>query len=68
MVIASSPLYAELAGDAGIDYDAVWSEYCSYKSMVPCCGGILINQAGDKVCDRRRGGGPPLIGLGGGSV
>lgn len=34
----------------GIDYDAVWGEYVAYKSMVPCCGGIILNEAGDKVC------------------
>ena len=34
----------------GIDYDAVWAEYVAYKSMVPCCGGIILNEAGDKVC------------------
>lgn len=46
LIIESSPLYANLEG--GIDYDAVWAEYCAYKKMVPCCGGILLNSAGDK--------------------
>ena len=46
LIIASSPLYTNLNSD---DYDAVWEEYCSYKRMVPCCGGILINREGDKV-------------------
>lgn len=45
LIIASSPLYA----DTEIDYDAVWEEYCAYKKMVPCCGGILINDTADKV-------------------
>lgn len=36
-------------GQAKIDYDAVWMEYLSYKSMVPCCGGILLSEQGDKV-------------------
>lgn len=45
LIIASSPLYANWE----IDYDAVWAEYCAYKKMVPCCGGILLNQDGDKV-------------------
>ncbi|EJT47348.1 deadenylation-dependent decapping-related protein [Trichosporon asahii var. asahii CBS 2479] len=45
LIIASSPLYA----DTDIDYDAVWEEYCAYKKMVPCCGGILINDTADKV-------------------
>jgi hypothetical protein len=35
--------------EPGIDYDAVWAEYVAYKSMVPCCGGIILNEAGDKV-------------------
>ena len=34
----------------GIDYDRVWAEYVSYKSAVPCCGGIILNEAADKVC------------------
>jgi len=33
----------------GGDNDDVWDAYCDYKKMVPCCGGILINAAGDKV-------------------
>lgn len=45
LIIASSPLYANW----DIDYDFVWGEYCAYKKMVPCCGGILLNQDGDKV-------------------
>lgn len=45
LIIASSPMYANW----DIDYDAVWAEYCAYKKMVPCCGGILLNQDGDKV-------------------
>lgn len=45
LIIASSPVHAVNE----IDYDAVWQEYCAYKKMVPCCGGILINDAGDKV-------------------
>jgi hypothetical protein len=49
LIISSSPMYSSLAGDEGVDYDNVWAEYISYKSMVPCCGGILINQDGDKV-------------------
>ncbi|RSH81437.1 mRNA-decapping enzyme subunit 2 [Saitozyma podzolica] len=48
LIISSSPMYSSLAGDEGVDYDNVWAEYISYKSMVPCCGGILINQDGDK--------------------
>jgi mRNA-decapping enzyme subunit 2 len=46
LLIASSPLYSSI-GD--IDYDSIWDDYCSYKRMVPCCGGILINREGDKV-------------------
>lgn len=46
LIIASSPLYNDLNSD---DYDAVWEEYCRYKRMVPCCGGILFNASGDKV-------------------
>ncbi|ORY20476.1 Dcp2, box A domain-domain-containing protein [Naematelia encephala] len=50
LIVASSPLFAALhGGSEGIDYDAVWDEYCRYKRMVPCCGGILINAKGDKV-------------------
>lgn len=49
LIIASSPLYSDLSAE---DYDAVWEEYCRYKRMVPCCGGILINSEGDKVGDR----------------
>jgi mRNA-decapping enzyme subunit 2 len=48
LIISSSPFYSSLAGDEGVDYDSVWAEYISYKSMVPCCGGILINSVGDK--------------------
>ncbi|WWC66798.1 uncharacterized protein I206_100704 [Kwoniella pini CBS 10737] len=48
IIIESSPLYASLMAQGGVDYDQVWAEYCSYKRMVPCCGGILINQDGDK--------------------
>lgn len=51
LIISSSPMYSSLAGDEGVDYDNVWAEYISYKSMVPCCGGILINQDGDKVSE-----------------
>lgn len=32
-----------------MDYESVWDEYKSYKRMVPCCGGILLNKEGDKV-------------------
>ncbi len=46
LIIASSPLYTNLGAK---DYDGVWEEYCRYKRMVPCCGGILINKQGDKV-------------------
>lgn len=46
LIIASSPLYSHLGVK---DYDGVWEEYCTYKRMVPCCGGILINKGGDKV-------------------
>lgn len=46
LIIASSPLYSHLGSE---DYDAVWEEYCRYKRMVPCCGGILVNETGDKV-------------------
>ncbi|WWC58153.1 uncharacterized protein I303_100688 [Kwoniella dejecticola CBS 10117] len=48
VIIESSPLYASLMAQGGVDYDQVWEEYCSYKRMVPCCGGILINKDGDK--------------------
>ncbi|WWD22542.1 hypothetical protein CI109_107035 [Kwoniella shandongensis] len=48
LIIESSPLYKQLMKDGGVDYDRVWEEYCSYKRMVPCCGGILINRNGDK--------------------
>ncbi|WRT63811.1 uncharacterized protein IL334_000736 [Kwoniella shivajii] len=48
IIIESSPLYAALMAQGGVDYDQVWEEYCSYKRMVPCCGGILINKDGDK--------------------
>ncbi|WVW81843.1 hypothetical protein I302_103841 [Kwoniella bestiolae CBS 10118] len=48
IIIESSPLYASLMAQGGVDYDQVWEEYCSYKRMVPCCGGILINKDGDK--------------------
>ena len=46
LIVASSPLYGHLTDD---DYDEVWDQYCRYKRMVPCCGGILINADGDKV-------------------
>ncbi|ORX34807.1 hypothetical protein BD324DRAFT_604335 [Kockovaella imperatae] len=46
LIIASSPLYTHLSDE---EYDQVWEEYCNYKRMVPCCGGILINDAADKV-------------------
>ncbi|TXT16055.1 hypothetical protein VHUM_00558 [Vanrija humicola] len=45
LIIESSPLYANSA----IDYDAIWEEYCAYKKMVPCCGGIIISSNEDKV-------------------
>lgn len=45
LIIESSPLYANSA----IDYDAIWEEYCAYKKMVPCCGGIIISANEDKV-------------------
>ncbi|WWC85845.1 uncharacterized protein L201_000712 [Kwoniella dendrophila CBS 6074] len=48
IIIESSPLYASLMAQGGVNYDQVWEEYCSYKRMVPCCGGILINKIGDK--------------------
>lgn len=32
-----------------MDYESVWDEYKSYKRMVPCCGGILLNKERDKV-------------------
>lgn len=46
MLIQTSPIYRSM-GD--IDYDDLWAEYVAYKMMVPCCGGILINRAGDRV-------------------
>jgi mRNA-decapping enzyme subunit 2 len=49
LIIASSPLYTNVSQDA---YDEVWDEYCRYKRMVPCCGGILVNKTGDKVGPR----------------
>ncbi|KAK8845593.1 hypothetical protein IAR55_006309 [Kwoniella newhampshirensis] len=48
LIIESSPLYKQLMKDGGLNYDRIWEEYCSYKRMVPCCGGILINRDGDK--------------------
>lgn len=48
LLISQSPLAHELGGTGGVDYDAVWAEYCDYKKMVPVCGGILINKSGDK--------------------
>ncbi|RXK34654.1 hypothetical protein M231_08089 [Tremella mesenterica] len=48
LILASSPLAAELNDRGGYNHDEVWAEYCSYKKMVPVCGGILINKAGDK--------------------
>lgn len=51
LIIASSPIYANLinAGGAKIDYDAVWIDYMEYKRMVPTCGVILVNRQGTKV-------------------
>ncbi|WVF65939.1 hypothetical protein IAT40_000677 [Kwoniella sp. CBS 6097] len=48
IIIESSPLYVSLMNQGGVDYDQLWEDYCSYKRMVPCCGGILINKDGDK--------------------
>ncbi|TYJ51827.1 hypothetical protein B9479_007585 [Cryptococcus floricola] len=49
LIIESSPLYKRLVSSGSIDHDSVWDEYRSYKRMVPCCGGIMLNKQGDKV-------------------
>lgn len=49
LIIESSPLYSRLVSGSAVDYESVWDEYKSYKRMVPCCGGILLNKEGDKV-------------------
>nr|ODN87587.1 hypothetical protein L203_03366 [Cryptococcus depauperatus CBS 7841] len=51
LIIESSPLYRQLisSSDGGVDHNTVWDEYRSYKRMVPCCGGILLNKEADKV-------------------
>ncbi|OWZ52898.1 mRNA-decapping enzyme subunit 2 [Cryptococcus neoformans c45] len=49
LIIESSPLYSRLVSGSTVDYESVWDEYKSYKRMVPCCGGILLNKEGDKV-------------------
>ncbi|ODN96275.1 hypothetical protein I350_08286 [Cryptococcus amylolentus CBS 6273] len=49
LIIESSPLYKRLVSSDSIDHDSVWDEYRSYKRMVPCCGGIMLNKQGDKV-------------------
>jgi mRNA-decapping enzyme subunit 2 len=54
LIISTSPLFSTLAGPNGIDYAGGWTDYMNYKSMVPCCGGILLNEAGDKVYSARR--------------
>lgn len=42
-------MYSRLVSGSAVDYESVWDEYKSYKRMVPCCGGILLNKEGDKV-------------------
>ncbi|WVQ76148.1 hypothetical protein IAR50_005799 [Cryptococcus sp. DSM 104548] len=49
LIIESSPLYKRLVSSGSIDHDSVWDDYRSYKRMVPCCGGIMLNKQGDKV-------------------
>jgi mRNA-decapping enzyme subunit 2 len=54
LIIASSPIFSSLAGPDGVNYNAVWTDYMSYKSMVPCCGGILLNKDATKVSTNNR--------------
>jgi mRNA-decapping enzyme subunit 2 len=51
VIIASSPLYANLVDEDGqpVNYEATWDRYTKYKRMVPTCGVILINAKESKV-------------------
>lgn len=52
-MIRSSPYHSSSRflqpGETSLDYERAWEKYCAYKRAVPCCGGILLNEEGDKV-------------------